>query len=145
MADRPKAYDVNYWKSSKSSPDTWVERTKDEIECIGGVILSELAGTMNGKTAFMIAFQLDDHYYKIVYEVLPIDDPKDLIAAKRQAATAMYHEVKALCVAAKFRGVKAAFNSYLVLEDGRTVAEHTEPDLIESLPKVFLISPRTDN
>lgn len=135
------ADDVNYFKTGKSSPDTWLQKSKSEIESIGGKVLSELSGTVNGKSAFMISFSLQDSLFKITYPVLKPRDSEDEYAAKRQAATAMYHDIKARCVSMKFHGAKVAFHAYLVLGDGRTAGELSEPELREAIPTPFLLPP----
>jgi hypothetical protein len=137
------ADDVNYFKTSKTAPDTWLQKAKGEIEDLGGNVHSELIGTMNGRAAIMLGFVLDNDNYRIVYPVLIPRNTKDDLAAKRQAATALYHEVKALCVSAKFRGVRGAFHSFLLLPDGRTAGDLTAPEVAEAIPVAFrLPSPR---
>lgn len=132
--------DVNYWKTSTKSPDSWLEDTKDAIISIGGKVLSDMIATMEGKTAIMIQFQIGEDRFKIVYPILAIRKESDRLAAKRQAATAMYHEVKALIVSAKFRGVRGAFHSYLVLPDGRTAGDLSAPEIAEAIPTPFLLN-----
>lgn len=57
MTETIYAEDVgHYWKTSQSSPDTWLENTKKEIRAIGGVIVGEMIGTMNGKAGIMVQF-----------------------------------------------------------------------------------------
>lgn len=58
-------------------------------------------------------------------------------AARIQAATALYREVKAACVKAKFLGNRAAFFAYLLLPDGRTASQASAPELLEALPKLL--------
>lgn len=135
------ADDVNYFKTGKSSTDSWMQKSKSEIENVGGKVLSELSGTVNGKSAFMISFTLNDNIFKVTFPVLPPRDRKDEYAAKRQAATAMYHDIKARCVSVKFHGAKVAFHAYLVLGGGRTASELSEPELREAIPTPFLLPP----
>jgi hypothetical protein len=137
------AEEVNYWKTSVKSPDSWLEDTKTLIQSIGGKVHSDMIATMEGKTAIMIGFAVGEDRYKIVYPILAIRKESDRVAAKRQAATALYHEVKALIVSAKFRGVRGAFMSYLVLPDGRTAGDLTAPEISEAIPTPFFLpSPR---
>lgn len=117
----------HYWKTSQSSPDTWLESTKKEIRAIGGVIVSEMIGMMNGNAGIMLEFKADNNQFRIIYPILPTRKETDAFAAKRQAATALYHEVKALCVSVKFRGITATFHSYLLLDSGRIASQHTAP------------------
>ena len=37
----------HYWKTSHTTPDTWMNKTKVLIEGIGGVIDSEMIGMIN--------------------------------------------------------------------------------------------------
>lgn len=146
MAKIIYADEVNYWKSGKSSPDTWMEKSKKELNGLGATIHIELSGTVNGKTVFTLGFRLDGDEFRISYPVLKVRDSKDEYSAKRQAATALYHEVKALCVSAKFRGVRGAFHSFLVLPDGRTAGDLTAPEISEAIPMAFrLPAPKTDS
>lgn len=134
--------DVNYWKTSTKSPDSWLEDTKGLIQSIGGKILSDMIATMEGKSAIMIQFVIAEDRYKIVYPILSIRKEADRMAAKRQAATAMYHEVKALIVSAKFRGVRGAFHAYLVLPDGRVASELSAPEIRDAIPTPFFLTER---
>lgn len=140
MSDIVYGEDVNYWKTSAKSPDSWLEDTKELIQSIGGKILSDMIATMDGKSAIMIQFQIAEDRYKIVYPILAIRKEADRTAAKRQAVTAMYHEVKALIVSAKFRGIRGAFHSYLVLPDGRTAGDLSAPEIAEAIPTPFLLT-----
>jgi hypothetical protein len=58
-------------------------------------------------------------------------------AAKRQAATFIFHDIKAKCMTAKVLGARPAFFQYLVLPDGRTTTEATGQELIAGLPDLF--------
>jgi hypothetical protein len=128
------ADEVNYWKTSTTSPESWIEKTKKLIAEIGGKVHSDLIGTINGKTAVMIGFEIAGDQYKIIYTVLAVRDQRDLLAAKRQAVTA-------IIVSAKFRGIRGAFHSYLVLPDGRTAGELTAPEVAQAIPTAFLLPP----
>lgn len=134
------AEDVNYWKSSQSSPDTWIDRAKREIQALKGNVTGELVGSVAGKTAFMLMFELDGECYEIKWPVLPSKTGNGK-AAKIQAATALYHDVKARCVARKFLGSRVAFMPFLVLPNGLTVSEASTPQLSEQLPAVFCNRP----
>ena len=50
------AENVNYWKTSKSSSDTWIDRTKGQIEQLGGRVLMEGFGNepTTGRAAFAL-------------------------------------------------------------------------------------------
>ncbi len=58
-------------------------------------------------------------------------------AARIQAATFIYHDVKARCVSARILGKRAAFFTYLMLPDGRTAAQAAAPELLVALPAIF--------
>ena len=131
----PHAEDVNYWKTGRSAPDAWLDRAKKEIEKAGGHHLGEGFGSdaATGRSAYMIAFELEGDQFKIVWPVLPSRGENER-AARVQAATMLYHDVKARCVSAKVRGARAAFFSYLLLPDGRTAAGASVPELVDVVP-----------
>jgi hypothetical protein len=58
-----------------------------------------------------------------------------------QAATMLYHDVKAKAVSAKVHGVRAAFFQYLALPDGRTAAQLAAPDLTDRYPRLLAAPP----
>jgi hypothetical protein len=133
------AENVNYWKTGTSAPDTWIDKTKAEIRAAGGEVVSEAFGNQGGRAAFMLEFAFGDDTFRAVWPVLP-SKTKNERAAKIQAATMLYHDVKAKCVSAKVHGVRAAFFQYAVLPDGRTAAQVAAPELIELYPKMLLLS-----
>lgn len=133
------AEDVNYWKTGKSTPDTWLEKAKTEIKRVGGVIAGSaiVSDEMAGRYAFMLAFSLGSDHFKLAWPVLK-SKTGNLKAARIQAATALYHEVKASCVKVKFLGARSAFFAYLMLDDGRTTSEVGGNELAEILPQMLL-------
>ncbi len=95
------AESVNYWKTSKSSPDTWMEKTKRQIEKLGGQVLMEGFGreSVTNRAAFVLAFAIGEDRFKVVWPVLPSKSGNEK-AAKVQAVTMLYHgqgEVHLLC------------------------------------------------
>lgn len=132
------AEQVNYWQTSRTSADSWLDKTKKEITAAGGTVLAEGFGSDvgTGRSAYMLGFTLDDQRYKIVWPVLPSKTGNER-AARIQAATMLYHDVKARCVAAKAIGSRSAFFGYLLLSDGRAAAEATLPEVVEMLPAVL--------
>lgn len=130
------AEDVNYWKTGTSSPDAWIDKTKIEIKSAGGRVLSEAFGSQGGRTAYMLEFTFGQDTFRAVWPVLP-SKTKSERAARIQAATMLYHDVKAKCVSAKVHGVRAAFFQYAVLPDGRTAAQVTAPELVDLYPKML--------
>lgn len=127
------AESVPYWKTSTTAPDTWIEKSKKEIKSIGGQIIGEAFGSMDGRAAYMLAFRIGDNQFKLTWPVLE-SKSKDTLAAKRQAATALYHDVKARVVAAKFLGARTAFASWLLLPGGKSVAEMSDSALMDHIP-----------
>jgi len=135
--DLPYAEDIgHYWQTSQSSPDMWVERAKKVIQDMGGQILADGFGSANGRAAFMIAFKFKDQPYKVVWPVLPTYSGKEG-AAKRQAATLLYHDVKAKAMTASVLGFETAFFAYMLLPDGRVSSELVKPELAEAFPKLL--------
>ena len=129
------AEQVNYWRTSRSSPDLWLERIKKLIVKAGGKVLADGFGNdaITGQRLYMLGFKLGGERYKIIWPVLPSktgDEP----SAKRQAMTMIYHDVKSRIVSAKVLGTRAAFFSYLMLPDGRSASQVATPELLEALP-----------
>jgi hypothetical protein len=135
--DLPYAEDVgHYWKTSQSSPDAWMERAKKIIKDLGGEIIADAYGSSSGRAAFMLAFKIKGQNYKVVWPVLPSFSGKEG-AAKRQAATMLYHDVKAKAMTASVLGIEVAFFSYMMLPDGRVSSELARPELGEAFPKLL--------
>jgi len=134
MTELPYAEDIgHYWQTSKSSPDQWIDRCKKLIESIGGVVVAEGFGAVEGRSAYMMAFEIGDNSFKVVWPVLPSATGKSL-AARRQAATLLYHDIKAKAMTASVLGSKVAFFSYMMLSDGRVASEVAAPELIGAFP-----------
>jgi len=132
------ADDVNYWQSGTASPDSWLEKAKKEIRTVGGQVIGSgsFFEDITGRAGFMLAFRLDNENFTIKWPVLKSRRGHHL-AAQRQAATALYHEVKAACVKVKFLGARSAFLAYLMLPDGRTASEASGVQLLETLPAII--------
>lgn len=130
----PFAEDIgHYWQTSQSSPDQWIAKCRKLIEDIGGDVLAEGFGSVEGKSAYMMAFKIGADEFKVVWPVLPSSTGKTL-AARRQAATLLYHDIKAKVMTASVLGAKVAFFSYLMLADGRTTSELAAPELSGAFP-----------
>ncbi len=133
----PYAEDVgHYWQTSNSSPDTWIDRAKKIITDLGGEILADGFGSAKGHAAFMLAFKIKGQNYKVVWPVLPSLTGRES-ATKRQAATMLYHDVKAKAMTASVLGVEVAFFSYMMLPDGRVSSELAKPELANAFPKLL--------
>ena len=131
------AEDVNYWQTSTSEPDAWIARAKAEIKSAGGVVMGEAFGQdADGRSAYMLAFAFGTEQFRAVWPVLP-SKTRNERAARIQAATMLYHDIKAKCVAAKVHGARAAFFPYLLLSDGRVASAATEPALMDAWPKLL--------
>lgn len=123
------AENLPYWKSGQSDPQKWLDKAATEIERAGGTVLSEGYGTHAGTAAYMLRFKLDGDAFRVVWPVVESKyqgndrDRAFLAAARRQAATMMYHDVKAACVKARVMGARAAFFAHLELPDGRVASE----------------------
>jgi hypothetical protein len=130
----------HYWKTGQSSPDTWVDKAKAEIVSVARdkkAILNEAYGKDGqGRAAFMLEFVLSSERFRLVWPVLPSRSGNER-AAKIQAATMLYHDVKARCVTAKVLGGRAAFFTYLLLPDGRTAAQVAAPELQDRYPRLL--------
>lgn len=134
------AEDVNYWKSSQSQPDTWIDRAKKEIAAIKGRVTGEAFGAFEGKAAFVLTFEIDGDQYKAQWPVLQSKTGNER-AAKVQAATLLYHDVKHRCVLAKVFGARVAFVNFLLLSDGHTVAEAANSEAFSTMP-LLLTAPK---
>lgn len=131
------AEDVNYWQTSTISPDSWIDKAKHEIVTAGGSTGSEAFGNDgDGRAAFMLEFAFGRDRFRIVWPVLESKTGRDR-AAKIQAATMLYHDVKAKCVSAKVHGARAAFFQYAMLPDGRTAAQLADPEIVNAYPKLL--------
>lgn len=126
----------HYWKTSSSSPDSWMIKARRQIEKLGGKVLAEGHGSQLGQEAYMLGFEIEGERYKVVWPVLP-SKSDDQIAARRQATTMLYHDIKAKTISAAVLGVKAAFFSYLLLPDGRATLELATPELTDAFPKML--------
>ena len=138
MMDLPYAEKLNYWKTSQSSPDTWIDRAEKQIQKLGGKVYGHAFGTMPDtmKSAYMLTFEIEGERFKIIWPVLPSKTNNEK-AAKRQAATFLFHDVKARCLSATVIGVRTAFFSYLLLPDGMTAAQHSLDEINELFPKML--------
>lgn len=135
------AEDVPYFQTSQQSADTWMDKAKKEITSIGGKILAEAYGSdATGRSAFMLAFEMPiygvNSKFKITWPVLT-SKKGNARAAKVQAATALYHDVKARVVTAKFQGIKGAFFSYFMLPNGTTASEAAADEFMANVPQLM--------
>lgn len=118
------AEDVNYFNTSKTAPDTWIDKAKKEIQSISGKVIQSGYAEQNGQSAFLLTFQIGVDTFQIKWETLPGRNKgtNDLMR-RRQAATLLYHDVKHKVVMAKIRGIRSTFLEYLTLPNGQTMGE----------------------
>jgi len=132
------AEDLNFWKTGRSDPDSWIIKTKKQIEALGGIIKAEGFGMSEGKAAFMIAFNIKEDSFKIVWPVLPTYKGGEEKAAKIQAATMLYHYIKGICLYSLIVGPRTAFFSHFMI-DGKRTSEYTNAEIAKMIPQ-FLLS-----
>lgn len=145
MEKNSYAEHCNYWKTSSSSPDSWLEKTIGIIEKFGGELLASGFGNehMSGRAAYMIRFAVQGERFRIVWPVLP-SETGDTFASRRQATTMMYHDVKAKCIAAQVLGARVSFFSWVELPDGRSMFQLGNTELVEETPRMLLAAPSSD-
>ena len=131
----PYAEEVNYWRTGKGPADDWIDKAKRQIEEVGGIVHGEAYGRMDGRHAYMLAFGFGPDDFRIEWPVLE-SQHGDESAARRQAATFVYHDVKAKCMAVKIKGPRVAFFEYLLL-NGRTMSSYGNPELAAAIPKML--------
>ena len=142
----PFAEKVNYWKTGKSSPDAWVEKARKQIEKIGGSINSEAFGRgQDGQSAYMLSFTISGDNFRVVFPVLPVKNSRDERAARVQAATMLYHDIKAKCLTALVLGTRSAFFSYFLLPCGRQASEAASPELGNLFPPLLSAPQNNDD
>ncbi len=132
----PYAEDVNYWKTSRSDPDTWIQKARIQIEDVGGIVHEEAFGRQGSQSAFMLGFELEGESYRISWPVLESCEGNQL-AERRQAATFIYHDVKARCMVIKIKGPRVAFFEYAMLPDGRVAGQLANAELMAHVPKML--------
>lgn len=112
--EKPYAEDLgHYWKTSNSSPDSWLEKAVKEINRAGGLVTAQGYVLTPEESCYMIQFEFGKDKFKILWPVLE-SKTKNTIAAKRQAATMLYHDVKARCVSAKVLGARQSFYGFML-------------------------------
>ena len=130
----PYAEEINYWKTSKSQPDAWIDKASKLISDLGGKVYTHAFGQDDqGNSAYMMQFSIGDDRFKLIWPVLPTSRGEEN-AARRQAATLMYHDIKARCLTARILGSRTAFFNYLMLPDGRTASQASVPELMQDIP-----------
>lgn len=130
---------LNYWKTSESSTDSWMIKTKKQIENLKGKVLGEGFGMTEGKAAFMIAFEIEKEKFKIIWPVVKSYSNNEF-AERIQAVTSLYHYVKGVCLYAVIVGFRADFFSHLMLPGGKIASQIANKDIEKNIPEMLLIS-----
>lgn len=129
----PYAEDQSYWKTSKSGIESWLDKTEKLIESVNGIIDTRIVGKSGGKEAIMFGFSIGSDHFKILWPVLPTKKETDKSAALRQAATMIYHDTKARLLRIKIFGPRVVFSDWLLLGNGKTIAELNSGDIPTAL------------
>lgn len=136
----PFAEEINhFWQTSQTAPDSWMDKTKRLIQEVGGRVITEAFGQQEGQSAFLLEFEIGEDRFRLTWPVLP-SKGKNERAARIQAATLMFHDVKAKCMTALVMGTRAAFFSYLLLPDGRAATSASVEELETGIPELFRMS-----
>lgn len=137
--DTVYADDLPYWKTSTISPDAWIYKAKEEIRRADGKVESEAFASTDNKRAFLLTFLFDADKFVIQWPVLQPKSMKDEMAAKIQAATMLYHDVKSRCINARVMGARTAFMGYLLLDNGQTASQVSNAEYLMFVPKVLML------
>ncbi len=125
-----------YWKTGRSSPDEWLRKAIREIEKVGGEVNESGIIRQGCSEVVLLGFTLDDDRFRLFCPVL-VHETDDNLAAVRQAATMLYHDVKSRCVSAMVKGARWAFHAELILPNGMTAGSLTDKELMQRLPEIF--------
>lgn len=134
----PYAFEMPYWRTGKSSPDVWIDRTKNIIEELGGKDISEMFGSSMGRGAYMLQWSYEGEAYRAIWPVLQTRNSSEDQAARVQAATMLYHDCKSAALKARVLGHRAAFFWAILLPDGRTASQLATPLLTEQIQPLRL-------
>jgi hypothetical protein len=139
---------LNYWKTSSTSPDTWIDKTIKLLDGFGAELRGHARGhnIATGEEAFMLEFSVGGDAFRIVWPVLTPKKEEDRGAARRQAATMMYHDVKARLLYAEIHGARNAFLPMLLVDGGAgqvPMGTLSTPELPSSIP-LMLGAPRAE-
>ena len=86
----------------------------------------------------MLGFEIQGNKFKAIWPVLPTKSGGDEKAARIQAATMLYHDIKAKCIAATVKGPRTAFLEYLMLPGGQTASQLSDSELLDSVPAMLI-------
>lgn len=138
---KPIPEELRYWKSGTSTPDVWINKTIRILEEYGAVFHYKAFGKDGDKKAYVMEFSIGGERFKLVWPVLIPQKEKDMLAAQRQAATMLHHDIKARLMYATVHGTRNAFLPMLLVPDssGRLLAmgEIATPELKDRIPKML--------
>lgn len=123
MNELPYAEEISYWKTSKASPDDWLDKIRRMINEEGGRIESQMYVAQEEQAGYILMFNLDGNRYKVAWPVLKTKTNNGLSYARVQAVTLMYHDIKNRLLSAKILGYRSAFLPFLLVPGGKTVSE----------------------
>jgi len=126
----PYAEDMNYWKTSRASAGSWLDKASDFLINCGADVYVIAKAQDKGRAAYMIEFGFEPDRFRVLWPVLESKNG-DIAAAERQAATMLYHDIKSRGVRIKLQGIRTAFVDSLLLQNGSTVAQSTNSALLD--------------
>lgn len=138
MNKLPYAHDMNYWQTSKSPAGAWIDKSIDLIEKHGGHVLMSAKGNHMESTAYCIEFTFNDEKFKAVWPVLESKYTNEEKACERQAATMLYHDIKARCMKLAIFGARYTFFDMILLEDGRIAGQLSNDEIINHSAQFLL-------
>ena len=115
---------------------SWLEKTEVLIKNFGGAHIVSSKGSDGDKTAYLIQFDYQGDTYRVFWPVLPYQREEHELAANRQAATMLYHDVKDRLLRVKVFGVRQSFFEHMLLPSGKTVGSLSNSDLQDQIPKI---------
>ena len=138
---QPYADSLPYWKTSNISAESWIDKAKEELRRANGKIVTEMFASAEGKEGYMLTFSFGEDVFSIQWPVLKPSSSKeaDKKSAKVQAATMLYHDIKARCVSARVLGIRSAFMGYLLMANGQTADQVSNADYMMMIPKVLML------
>ncbi len=139
------ADDLPYWRTSQKSPEAWIALAGTEIERADGEVLFHgfARHPDSGAWYWLLRFTMGDDTFKIEWPVLAVwrETKSSAQDAKRQAATMLYRDVKAMCVKARALGARTAFFAHVEVDGGRTASQLGSRELVSAFPLALPAAP----
>jgi len=136
----PFAEELPYWKTSKSGADSWLDKTERLLTEADGRVDVRMIGRQGDLEGIVFGFTLGGDAFKLSWPVLPTRKESDRPAARRQAATMIYHDTKARVGRLRIFGPRVVFADWLLLDGGVTIAERRGDFLPEMLNGTKLLN-----